>query len=144
MSETLQETMRNKASASVAESAYYSTQRIYIAVSVIRNQRDSTDEDNIDIHHLQVLYRSHIAERGKLVHPHITRFTDLLKNSNIRDSVIQEVMDGKHKIFRTAKIDSIIYDTDWLQLLRKAGKIRTCQNTSTCYMRNLYATFFWK
>lgn len=67
MSETLQETIRNKASALGTESAYYSTQRIYIAVSVIRDHKGSTDEDAIDIHHLQVLYRSHIAERGKLV-----------------------------------------------------------------------------
>ena len=58
-------------------------------------------------------YINHFAERVKLVHPHITLFVDLLNNLNTGVSVTQEVTDGKYNVFRIAKIDSVIFDTDY-------------------------------
>ena len=91
----------------------------YIAISVLTDYIESKDTDIFDIHDLHKIYLNHMAERGKLVEPHITRFANLLKSSNIGVTVLQECTGGKYKVYKTKTLKTIIDDNEWLKLLEK-------------------------
>ena len=93
----------------------------YIVLCALADYIDSSNDDMFDIHDLKKVYIKHFAERGKVVQPQITRFADLLKESNVGVTVVQECTGGKYKLYRTAKMGSIISDNEWLKLLQKVS-----------------------
>ena len=71
---------------------------------------------------MEKLYIDKLAEIGKSIDSHITRFVTKIVNPDIGLTVIQSTSDGKYKSFKTSRLAAAIPDAEWCHMLRKVVK----------------------
>ena len=65
------------------------------------------------------LYIDGLAEIGKSIDSHITRFGSKTVNALICLTVVQSTSGGTYKVFKTSPLAAVIPDAEWCQMLRK-------------------------
>ena len=65
------------------------------------------------------MYIDGLAERGRFIESHTTRFATKLQSADIGLTVVQPVKGGKYKAIKTKLLESVLQNSDWIQLLRK-------------------------
>ena len=65
------------------------------------------------------LYIDGLAEIGKSIDSHITRFGSKTVNAHICLTVVQSTSGGTYKVFKTSPLAAVIPDAEWCQMLRK-------------------------
>ena len=91
----------------------------FVALTAVKDFVDDSPQDTFILNELENIYLEKLAERGKVTESHITRFATLLKEANMGLTVIQPSEGGKYTAVKTKRLQSIIPDSDWIQLLRK-------------------------
>ena len=93
----------------------------FAVLTAVKDFIDDSDDDSFDLHELEdiYIYIEGLAERGKVIESHITRFACRLENANIGLTIVQSSDGGKYKALKTKRLQAIIPDSDWVQLLRK-------------------------
>ena len=91
----------------------------FAVVTAEKDFIDDSDDDSFDLRELEDIYIERLAERGKVVESHITRFACWLENANIGLTIVQSSDGGKYTALKTKRLQAILPDSDWVQLLRK-------------------------
>ena len=68
---------------------------------------------------MEKLYIDELAEIGKSIDSHITRFAAKNVNADIGLTVMQSTSGGKYKSFKTIRLAAVIPDAEWCHMLRK-------------------------
>ena len=68
---------------------------------------------------MEKLYIDGLAEIGKSIDSHITRFAAKIVNADIGLTDVQSTSGCKYQAFRTSRIAAVIQDAEWCQMLRK-------------------------
>ena len=91
----------------------------FSVLTSIKNYIDDSEDDSFDVKSLEKLYINGLAEIGKSIHSHITRFAAKIVNADIGLNVVQSTSGGKYKAFKTTRLAAVIPDSEWCQILRK-------------------------
>ena len=65
------------------------------------------------------MYIDGLAERGRFIESHTTRFATKLQSADIGVTVVQPAKGGKYSAIKIKRLESVIQNSDWIQLLRK-------------------------
>ena len=90
----------------------------FIAFTAVQDFVDDSNNDVFDLCELEKIYIEKLAERGRIIESHITRFASLAGKAGIGLSIVQPSDGGKYRAFRTTQLMSMIPDSDWVQNLR--------------------------
>ena len=90
-------------------------------------------DDSFDLGYLERIYIEKLSQCGRIVDSHSTRFASLLQNSNIGLTIVQSKDGGKYRALRTERLEEIVSDSDWIQLLRRV--------IQTFYVRFVHQSF---
>ena len=71
---------------------------------------------------MEKLYIDRLAEIGKSIDSHITRFAAKIVNADIGLTDVQSTSGCKYQAFRTSRIAAVIPDAEWCQMLRKVAE----------------------
>jgi hypothetical protein len=91
----------------------------YVAIAAIKDHVDSSCEERFQLKDLENIYLEKLAEHGKEVQSHMTRFVSKLKEADVELTMIQMGKSTKFHAVKTERLKTIIPDSDWIQILRK-------------------------
>ena len=91
----------------------YNIRRIFSSnINQIKNYIDDSEDDSFDLRFLEKLYIDGLAEIGKSIDSHITRFAAKIVNADIGLTVVQWTSGGKYKAFKTSLLAAVIPDAE--------------------------------
>ena len=91
----------------------------FSVLTSIKNYIDDSEDDSCDLKSLEKLCIKGLAEIGKSIDFHITRFAAKIVNADFGLTVVQSTSGGKYKAFKASRLTAVIPDTGWCQMLRK-------------------------
>ena len=88
------------------------------ALTAVKNFVDDSENDSFDLGELEDIYIEKLAERGRVIKSHRTRFAAQVETADLSLTVVQSSDRGKYRAFKTQRLRSIISDSDWVNHLR--------------------------
>ena len=90
----------------------------FSGLTLIKNYVDDSEDDSFDLKSLEIFYIDGLAETGKSIDSHITRFAAKIVNADVGLTVVQSTSGGKYQTFNASHLVAAITDAEWCQVLR--------------------------
>ena len=84
----------------------------FSGLTSIKNYIDDCEGDSFDLRSLDVFYIDGLAEIGKSIDSHITRFAAKIVNADVGLTVVQSTSGGKYHTFNTNHLAAVITDAE--------------------------------
>ena len=93
----------------------------FVSLSAVKDFVEESSEETFNLKDLEKIYIGKLAEHGRVIKSHMTRFAaKLSKAHNIGLTVIQQLTEcGRYTAVKNETLSSNIPDSDWVQVLRK-------------------------
>ena len=91
----------------------------FVSISKVKEYVNDSNQNKFLLLDLEKIYIEHMAEQGKDVQSHITRFATKLECADIGLKIIQGGKSSKYLAIKKECIDKIASDTDWIELVKR-------------------------